>query len=59
MTRREKIYDYNSLDINNSKMEKHVAEKARSIIPAYPFKVKHVWVRKVTGLGITELMLSS
>ena len=24
---------------------------------AYPFKVKHLWVKKATGLGITEFML--
>ena len=24
---------------------------------AYPFKVKHLWVKKATGLGVTEFML--
>jgi hypothetical protein len=26
-------------------------------IPAYNFKVKHLWVKKATGLGVTEFML--
>ncbi|HEU4824719.1 MAG TPA: hypothetical protein VFS97_14940 [Nitrososphaeraceae archaeon] len=30
-------------------------EKLDNII--YPFKVKHVWIKKATGLGITELIL--
>ena len=24
---------------------------------AYPFKIKHLWVKKATGLGVTEFML--
>ena len=24
---------------------------------AYPFKDKHLWVKKATGLGVTEFML--
>ena len=24
---------------------------------AYPFKVKHLWVKKATGIGVTEFML--
>ena len=29
--------------------------KSKELI--YPFKVKHVWVKKATGLGITELLI--
>ena len=25
--------------------------------PAYSFKIKHLWVKKATGLGVTEFML--
>lgn len=33
---------------------------SRSIKPkniAHPFKAKHLWVKKATGLGVTEFML--
>ena len=32
-------------------------KKIESAIPAYPFKNKHVWIKKATGLGVTEFML--
>ena len=32
-------------------------KKIESVIPAYPFKNKHVWIKKATGLGVTEFML--
>ena len=30
-------------------------QKTKELI--YPFKVKHLWVKKATGLGITELLI--
>jgi hypothetical protein len=32
-----------------------LAQKGNELI--YPFKVKHVWIKKATGLGITELLI--
>jgi hypothetical protein len=32
-----------------------LAQRGNELI--YPFKVKHVWIKKATGLGITELIL--
>ena len=32
-----------------------LAQKSNELI--YPFKVKHVWIKKATGLGITEFLI--
>ena len=43
---------------NNENMrEFYERRKIESEKPAYPFKHKHVWVKKATGLGVTEFML--
>lgn len=50
---------YRSL-LEPSYLNSKPASPPKSIEPdniAHPFKAKHVWVKKATGLGITEFML--
>lgn len=37
--------------------ERHAREKLRLQQYLYPFKLKHLWIKKATGLGVTEFML--
>ena len=36
---------------------RYVNSHPSSGVIAHPFKVKHLWVKKATGLGVTEFML--
>jgi hypothetical protein len=46
-----KIKDQNTL------YSKALYQREKDNTLLYPFKVKHVWIKKATGLGITEFML--
>ena len=43
----------------HSMTEKKEKEKEKERTYYYDFKLKHVWIKKATGLGITEFMLDS
>jgi hypothetical protein len=43
--------------VNDTFKAKEERNKLRSQIVAHPFKNKYVWIKKATGLGITEFML--
>ena len=56
------MFDYEQLLLNallepgylNSHPKSHTHDPGNIL---YPFKVKHLWIKKATGLGVTEFML--
>ena len=50
---------YTTLPTTETENMRQFAERKKneSMIPAYSFKDRHVWVKKATGLGVTEFIL--